>query len=36
MAGYAKYYSYGNTKLLESSEFTRGSDHCKRIFFGHW
>jgi len=32
---YAKYYSYGHTKILGNSEFTREVDHNRRDFYGH-
>jgi hypothetical protein len=33
---YAKYYSYGCTKILGNSEFTKEIDHNRKDFFGHW
>ncbi len=36
LAGYAKYYSYENTKILGGSEFTRETNHSERDFFRHW
>jgi hypothetical protein len=30
--GYAKYHSYGHTKILGNSEFTRQTDHSRRGF----
>jgi hypothetical protein len=33
---YAKYYSCGCTKILESSEFTRETNHNGRDFSRHW
>jgi hypothetical protein len=33
LARYAKYYSYGNTKILGGNEFTRETDHSRRIIF---
>jgi hypothetical protein len=35
LAGYAKYYSCGGTKISKNSEFTREIEHNKRDFFGH-
>ncbi len=32
LARYAKYYSCGCTKILGSSEFTKETNHSKRIF----
>jgi hypothetical protein len=32
LVGYAEYYSYGCTKILGSSEFTRETDHSRRDF----
>ncbi len=36
LARYAKYYSYGCTKFLGSSEFTRETDHNIKEFFRNW
>jgi hypothetical protein len=36
LAGYAKYYSCGCTKILGSSEFIRETDHNIRDFSRHW
>jgi hypothetical protein len=36
LAKYAKYYSYGNTKISRGSKFTRKIDYSRRDFFGHW
>jgi hypothetical protein len=36
MVGYAKYYSYGSTKILGSKEFTREIDYNIRNFSKHW
>jgi hypothetical protein len=36
LVGYAKYYSYGSTKISGGSEFTRKIDYNRRYFFGHW
>jgi hypothetical protein len=36
MAGYAKYYFCGSTKILGGSGFTRKTDHNKRKFSKHW
>ncbi len=35
LVGYAKYYSYGCTKISGSSEFTREIDHSRRDFSRH-
>jgi hypothetical protein len=35
LARYAKYYSYGCTKISRNNEFTREIDHNRRDFFGH-
>ncbi len=32
VAGYAKYFSYGNTQILGSSEFTKETNHNRRDF----
>jgi hypothetical protein len=36
LVGYAKYYSYGSTKILGGNEFTRKINYNKRDFYGHW
>jgi len=36
MAGYAKYYLCGNTKILGGSGFTRKIDYHKRNVSRHW
>jgi hypothetical protein len=36
LAKYAKYYSYGCTKILKSSEFTREIYHNKKKNSRHW
>jgi hypothetical protein len=36
LVGYAKYYSYGHTKILGNRKFTREIDHNRRDFYGHW
>jgi hypothetical protein len=33
---YAKYFSYGRTKISRSSEFTRETHHNRRDMFGYW
>jgi len=32
LAGYAKYYSYGSTKISRGSEFIRKINHNRRIY----
>jgi hypothetical protein len=36
LARYAKFYSCGNTKIFESSEFTRETHHNIRDFSIYW
>jgi len=36
MAKYAKYYSYGSTKISRSSEFTKETNHYRRDFSKYW
>jgi hypothetical protein len=36
LVGYAKYFSYGHTKILKSSEFTMETEHSRRIFSRNW
>jgi hypothetical protein len=36
LAGYAKYYSCGCTKILGSNELIKKIDYNKRDFSGHW
>jgi hypothetical protein len=36
LAKVAKYYSYGNTKNLGGSEFTRKTNHSKSDFSRYW
>jgi hypothetical protein len=36
LAGYAKYYFCGFTKIWRNSEFTKETDHSRRDFFGRW
>ncbi len=36
LARYAKYYSYGHTKISRSGEFTKETYQNRRDFFGHW
>jgi hypothetical protein len=36
LAKYAKYYSYGSTKILGDNEFTRKIDYNKRDVSRHW
>jgi hypothetical protein len=33
LAGYAKYYSCGSTKISRNNEFAREIDHSKKDFF---
>jgi hypothetical protein len=35
LVGYAKYYSYGNTKISKNREFTKEIDHSRRKFSKH-
>ncbi len=35
LVGYAKYYSYGNTKISRINEFTRETNQNRRDFYGH-
>jgi hypothetical protein len=36
LAGYAKYYSCGSTKISRGDEFTRETNHNTIIFFRYW
>jgi hypothetical protein len=36
LAWYAKYYSYGSTKISRGSEFIREIDYNKRDFYKYW
>ncbi len=36
LARYAKYYSYGNTWIIRSSEFTKEIDHIRKVFSRYW